>query len=446
MTSLNKQQLLASLPTRGISLVIAGAGTGKTKTVVEKVKNIISGGIAKPEEILILTFSSKAALEIKERVQTGLSQSNQSINSGTFHSFCLSVLKNNSKAFLDSYGFKTFPAVLDREEKNKLQMTLLLEHKAGFSGIPFDVAKGLLEKRNLDKATQNKLNELGIIKELEHFEQKFRIYKISNNLIDFNDIMRYAIDLLFKDVPVREQTLNKYRYILVDEFQDASEENLKLINLLLDRRNPNLFLVGDDWQAIYRFRGSRVDYIVNLNKYFPDAAVYKLSRNYRSKKEIISISNKLIKKNKYRTRKKLKPERGSGGIVKSYCVNSFEDEAKVIRGILLNNTINLKDTALIYRNNWQKNYLQKMIEAESEIPQSIKYMTIHASKGLEFDTVIIAGISDKIIPDASADIEEERRLLYVAITRAMNNLYIVHHKNADGKLSLFANELGLDRY
>ena len=445
MTSLNKQQQSASLATRGISLVIAGAGTGKTKTLVEKVKNIIISGIANPDEILILTFSNKAAQEIKDRVNPGVTENTRDIHSGTFHSFCLTILKNNSRTFLSSTGFATFPSILGQEEKNRLLISLLIENKARFSGVPVDLVSGLLEKKNLDKVIQDKLNRLGFVKELESFEQKFRLYKIANNLMDFNDIVRFAIDILSGNSSVREQTITKYRYLLIDEFQDASEENLKLINLLLDKRYPNLFLVGDDWQSIYGFRGSRVDYIVNLKKYFPDAFVYKLSRNYRSKKEIIKISNNLIKKNKYRTGKKLKSERGSGGIVKGYCVKSFEEEAQVIRNILINNT-NLNDTALLYRNNWQKNYLEEVLGAESRIVNSVKYMTIHSSKGLEFNTVIIAGISDKIIPDASSDIEEERRLLYVALTRAKNNLHIIHHKSTDGELSLFAEELGLHKY
>jgi DNA helicase-2/ATP-dependent DNA helicase PcrA len=243
MTSLNKQQHLASLPTCGISLVIAGAGTGKTKTIIEKVKNIINDGVAKPEDILILTFSNKAAREIEDRVKYGIGQNTHSINSGTFHSFCLSLLRNNPEAFLNSSGFKRFPDVIDQEEKNKLQMNLLQDSIDRFLGIPLDVVSGLLENRRLDKLTQKKLTGLGIIKELEEFEQRFRSYKISSNLIDFGDMMRFSIDMLSNDNSIREQTINKYKYMLIDEFQDTSEENFKLINLILDKQNPNLFLV-----------------------------------------------------------------------------------------------------------------------------------------------------------------------------------------------------------
>lgn len=446
MTLLNKQQYLASLPAGGISLVIAGAGTGKTKTIIEKVKNIINHGIAEPEDILILTFSNKAAQEIKERVKSGISSDADGIRSGTFHSFCLNLLRENTNAFIHSSGFKHFPEVIDQEEKNKLQMDLLRNSKDRFLGIPLDVASGLLENRRLDQHSLRKLDSLGIIKELDDFEQRFRQYKISHNLIDFSDMMRFAIDMLSNNKTIREQAVNTYKYILIDEFQDTSEDNLKLIKLMMDEKNPNLFLVGDDWQSIYGFRGSRIDYIVRLRKYFPDAVIYKLSVNYRSKKEIIKLSNNFIRKNKYRTRKKLKAVRGGGGTIKNFCVNSIDEEVSVIRSILEKDKINLDDTALIYRNNWQEDYIRKKLTIDgSPKVDVIKYMTMHSSKGLEFGSVIIAGLSDKIIPDASADIEEERRLLYVALTRAKDNLYIVHHKSADGSLSLFASELGLEK-
>jgi DNA helicase II / ATP-dependent DNA helicase PcrA len=441
MPSLNKQQYLASLPTRGISLVIAGAGTGKTKIIIEKVKNIISDGIAKPEEILILTFSNKAAEEIKDRVNSGKKLNTHGTNSGTFHSFCLSLLKNNSDVFLSLNGFKSFPDVIDEQEKIKLQKNLLMSSIDRFFGLPVDVVSGLLNKR-LDKRTQKKLNSLGIIGELANFEQRFRSYKISSNLIDFDDMMRFTVDMLSSNFSIKERTINKYKYILIDEFQDTSEQNLKLINLILNTNEPNLFLVGDDWQSIYGFRGSRIDYMVNPGKYFPGAAVFKLNTNYRSKKEIVNLSNKFIKKNKYRTGKKLRAAKGRGGILKSYCVNNLEEEASVIRNIIEDRDNNLNDTALLYRNNWQGEYLKEKLEGAAASQHSMKYMTMHSSKGLEFDSIIIAGISDDIIPDASVDIEEERRLLYVAMTRARNNLYIVHHKSDDGELSLFARELG----
>ncbi|MFH0976654.1 MAG: ATP-dependent helicase [Spirochaetota bacterium] len=444
MTSLNKQQHLASLPTNGISLVIAGAGTGKTKILVEKVKNIIHAGLVKPENILILTFSSKAALEIRERVMSGVSQNADAITSGTFHSFCLSLLRSNSGVFLSSFNFNEFPKILDEQEKEKLLSDLLRNSIDRFLGLPVNVVAGLFENIDrLNKKTYEKLMRLGIIDELDNLKRKFSEYKISYNMIDFSDMINFAIDLLTNDASIREDTTSKYKYILIDEFQDTSPDNLKLIRLLLDKKNPNLFLVGDDWQSIYGFRGSKIDYIVNMKKYFPDAGIYNLNLNYRSNKEIVKLSNNFIRKNKYRTWKKLKSVKGSGGLVVDFCVVDFDEEIEVIIDILKKN--NLNDAAVLYRNNWQGYTISRSLEAKGIAPNRLKFMTIHSSKGLEFGSVIIAGVSDKIIPDASADIEEERRLLYVAMTRAKENLFIVHYSTAEGELSLFAKELGFSK-
>ncbi len=446
MISLNKEQYLASRPDRGVSLVIAGAGTGKTRILVEKVKNIISEGITDPKSILILTFSAKAAQEIKERVEYGVGKGAESITSGTFHSFCLGFLRDNSSVFLDRYGFERFPEVIDKEEKDKLRRDLLRGLIDRFLGLPVNVVSGLLESTGrLEKRIFRKLERIGIIKEADEFNKQFNVYKISNNLIDFGDMMNYTIDLLANDNSIREQTIAKYRYILVDEFQDTSEDNFRLLKLILPDSKRSLFMVGDDWQSIYAFRGSSIDYIVKVKKYFNEAAIYKLIHNYRSRKEIVKLSNNFIRKNRYRTGKKLKAVKGKGGTVKNYCTASLEEEAEMIAGIIKKQSENTKynsnDIAVLYRNNWQGSYISRKLDPIiKEYP--VKLMTMHASKGLEFDTVIIAGISDDVIPDASCDIEEERRLFYVALTRARDNLYILHRKSADGNLSAFAEELG----
>lgn len=450
MTFLNRQQYLASLPDSGVSLVIAGAGTGKTKTLVEKVKNVISAGIAKPEEILILTFSSKAAQEIKDRVKSGIGNGAEYINSGTFHSFCLNFLRNNERAFQSSYGFVHFPRVIDQEEKVKLLKDELQDSLDRFLGLPVDVAAGLIDGlERLDKRIFEKLERMGITEELQNIRARYKTLKISQGLIDFNDMMEYTIDILSNNESIRQDTISKYKYIFVDEFQDTSEDNFLLLWLLLPDANPNLFLVGDDWQSIYGFRGSKVEYIVKMKKYFPNSIIYKLNLNYRSRKEIVKFTNNFIKKNKYRTSKKLKSAMGRGGIILDFCIDTLEEEVKVISGILKSEKGKAqKDSngvAVLYRNNWQGNYILNILLSEGIETDKLTFLTMHSSKGLEFDTVIIAGVSDKIIPDASADIEEERRLFYVALTRAKNALYIVHHRSADDELSIFARELGFKK-
>lgn len=425
----------------GVNLVIAGAGTGKTKTLVEKVRNIIKSGIS-PENILILTFSRKAAEEIRERVKSQTGENAGKITAGTFHSFCLSFLRSNRDLFIKKYGFNEFPLILDQDERDSLILEMLKERMDCFLGLPVTIVRGLLEA-DLDKKTYMKLKRLGIIDELEGFKKRFKEYKRSYNLIDFGDMMDFAIDFLANNTDVREKTVNRYQYILIDEFQDTSEDNFKLLKLLVPDK-PNLFLVGDDWQSIYAFRGARVEYIIKMKKYFPKVIVHKLTVNYRSKKEIVELSNKFIKHNKNRTSKKLSSFKGRGGHVEGHQVNDHKEEIDLIKDIIAAEETYSRDIAVIFRNNWQGKYILKELKDIRLLKSGdIKLMTIHSSKGLEFDNVIIAGVSDGIIPDPSTDIEEERRLLYVALTRAKERLHIIHHRPSDEELSLFARELGL---
>ncbi|MCU0821260.1 MAG: ATP-dependent helicase [Spirochaetes bacterium] len=444
MTDLNRQQRTASLPAGGVSLVVAGAGTGKTKTLVEKIKNVIASGKIRPGNMLVLTFSRKAAEEIKERIKAHAGEQAESITSGTFHSFCLRLLRENSGAFIISSGFDRFPRILDEQESRRLKLDIIKESLEMFLGLPLNVFYGLSENiEKYENKTIKKLKRLGIIKHLNDINNSFTERKRKECLIDYGDMMRYAIALLNSDMAVREKIVSRYRYIFVDEFQDTSTDNYMLLNLLLPERNPNLFLVGDDWQSIYGFRGSQVDYIIRARRFFPSVKIHKMSLNYRSRKEIVDLSNKFVRNNRYKTRKKLKSNKGRGGVISGHHVINLNHEIKVIRDILTNGAADSGDIAILYRNNWQGDLISKNIgDIIDGRAGSIKMMTMHSSKGLEFDTVIIAGVSDDIIPDQSNDIEEERRLLYVALTRARERLHVIHHECGADRLSVFAKELG----
>jgi superfamily I DNA/RNA helicase len=161
--------------------------------------------------------------------------------------------------------------------------------------------------------------------------------------------------------------------------------------------------------------------------------------NYRSRKEIVTLANKFIRLNKFRTSKKIVSHKGQGGRVKYYRVMNMNHEADLIAQIipLINENSSI---AVIYRNNYQGEFLKNRINCDQN--RKLEFMTMHASKGLEFDIVIIAGISDKIIPDRSTDIEEERRLFYVALTRAKEELHLLYYENIPDKLPQFIRELG----
>lgn len=437
---LNLEQLAASESEAGIVLVLAGAGTGKTRTIVEKAGNILSSGAAAPEELLLLTFSRKGADELKRRIIEKTGSSSHRIRSATFHSCALSVIRGQRDAFLSFSGFSDFPSVLDNDESACILGEIIERNLSLFKGIPAPVIAGIISRlQSPCRKIAEKLEAAGLSECVSSVMEEYRRFKKKNLKIDYDDMISICCGLLSSDHELRLKVSSKNRYILVDEFQDTSAANLDFLRLVMPENNINLFAVGDDWQCIYEFRGASSEYIVNFKKIFPGASIFRLNTNYRSRKEIISVSSSFIKKNRRRSSKKLISSRGKGGRVKFISTDSFMDECEKIKKILSGIVKNDETVAVLARNNFQIEYIRNNIDQDF---RSVQLMTMHSSKGLEFDFVIVAGISDRIIPDSLEMIEEERRLLYVALTRARESLFIMVHIAEDGIVPVFARELG----
>ncbi|MCL2026410.1 MAG: ATP-dependent helicase, partial [Leptospirales bacterium] len=271
-----------------------------------------------------------------------------------------------------------------------------------------------------------KLEEYGLLNALNKLREDYAENKRLRGFIDFDDIILFCGELLKRRGDILEEVRDGLDYILVDEYQDTSDADFEMLGLLSRGGEKNIFVVGDDWQAIYGFRNARVEYILGMKKYFPDLVVHKLTINYRSRAEIVSLSNKFIKGNKNRTRKKLVSAKGRGGIVRHYSVSSVAEEHELVKRLLDNNE---GETAVLFRNNRQGSALLQSFP-EIELREETFLMTMHSSKGLEFDAVIIIGVDDAIIPDRNSPIEEERRLFYVALTRAKERLYIISRETS----------------
>ncbi len=442
MKTLNREQLYASKPDTGINLVLAGAGTGKTSTMIAKIKNVISSSIVKPEEILILTFSKKAALEIRERLSDELGSSIEPGYAGTFHSFALRLLRDSCGLYLKTRGIPSFPAVIEKDAKEKIFRELIISDPSRFLGLPASTVMHLAENIDyLDPLITGKLKSSGLYDEISNVRLLFRHYKKENGLIEFEDMVDHSADLLEADCNFRKHTTEKYRYIFVDEFQDTSENNFRLLSLLISGSTKNLFMVGDDYQSIYRFRHSRVEYIVNAKKFFPEVKVHKLTMNYRSRREIVAVSNRFIKLNRFRTSKTIRSARGKGGKIFFHETDDMHKESILLNSILLG-LPHQSTVAVLYRNNYQGEFLRSRIDFDLDT-NNVKFMTMHGSKGLEFDIVIIAGISDRIIPDRTSDIEEERRLFYVSLTRAKDELHLIWYRENSERTPRFISETGL---
>lgn len=447
MVTLNKAQRRAASPDGGVTLVIAGAGTGKTRTIIEKINAIIRAGVARPDNILVLTFSRKAADEIRHRVMLSLGEHAGSIVSGTFHSFCLGLLRDYSGRFFKVSGYTRFPAVLDETAKEALIMEILRDSIDSFLGLPVGVVYSLMnDYKKLAPRTRKKLDSLGISDAIATCVTLYSEAKKSKNVIDYEDMIDCAITMIRQYPDLRGELAARFTYVLVDEFQDTSSDNFELLHLVIPVENPNLFVVGDDFQSIYGFRNSRIDYIVNFKKYFRGARIIKLNLNYRSRKEIVAISNSFIKKNRFRTNKTIRSHKGRGGSVTCHVARDFKHELNIVHSILEKEILANETVAILFRNNWQGRYINLSLRGYNEhlATGKLQLMTMHSSKGLEFDTVIVAGVTDDILPDADSDIEEERRLMYVAMTRARERLYIICHGKKDAELPLFGRELKLN--
>jgi len=424
-------------------MVIAGAGTGKTTVLLEKIKSILTYEQVHPSTILLLTFSRKAANELQERLAVVLGEG-MFIPAWTFHSFCFSLLNEFSDSFFHCTGFRRRPSLVTDQMKFDFFSQFVYPNLRVFKGMPAAVAIEILHHyTKLDKRILKKLEILGIDSIAEEVLSEYGKYKVENNFIEYEEMITMVIDRLQIDPVFRQKISQRYTYILVDEFQDTADNNFELIKLLLPDSGGNLFIVGDDWQSIYGFRNAKVGYMLDIHKYFPDAVIHKLRVNYRSRKEIVTLSSKFISRNRFRSRKKLVSWKGAGGIVKFFGVNNSSEEREIINTLM--STLYHKGTiAVLARNNAQVNHLKK--EYELRRMKSPDFLTMHAAKGLEFDFVIISGVSDLVIPDRLSDLEEERRLFYVALTRAKEQLYIIVHVNEQGIPALFGKELGIKKF
>ncbi|CEQ10970.1 DNA helicase [[Clostridium] sordellii] len=356
INKLNENQKNAVLHINGPCMVLAGPGSGKTRVITYRILNLVLNNNINPKNILAISFTKASSMEMKNRA---LSLSNDrrlnSVNYGTFHSVFFRILRFFEKYELD--------CILD--EKNK----------------KFAI-KGILKNLNIENA-EDEDTILGVINEISYVKNElmdkidfdseiltsdefcraynmYEEYKESIKKIDFDDMLIKTYNLLKQNKQILDRVRSAYRYILVDEFQDINKVQFEVIKLIVSPNN-NIFVVGDEDQSIYGFRGSRPDFLLEFEDYFKGSKKYVLDINYRSKKEITDIANKLIQNNENRYEKSIKCDREHKGIVKYINTEDAEEEAKFIAKDILSkcedNCTNYDDFAVIYRTNIQSRAL-----------------------------------------------------------------------------------------
>ncbi|MEZ5326761.1 MAG: ATP-dependent helicase [Verrucomicrobiales bacterium] len=383
---LNPQQYAAVTSPPGKALVIAGAGSGKTRTLTYRVAYLLENDIS-PGNILLLTFTNKAANEMKQRVEKLLPGCTTGLWGGTFHSICNRILRRHA----DLRGFSRSYTILDSDDQKSLIGKIIKEAKIdqwleeqGFRG-KFPKPQVILSMLSLAANTDVPVDVI-ISEHHSHFDTEpmveaiQRIGKVYHsrkreaNSVDFDDLMTECRDLLLENDSVRKMYQHQFQFVLVDEFQDTNTVQSQLIDVFTGEHG-NIMVVGDDAQSIYSWRGADFESILSFPKTHKDARVFKIETNYRSVPEILAVANQVIEKNKRQFRKELAADRESLGLLPARVeLDDPRAQASFItqRVRELNDVegLDLKDIAILYRSHFHSMELQQQLVREG-IPHQV---------------------------------------------------------------------------
>ncbi|MBP5564629.1 MAG: UvrD-helicase domain-containing protein [Lachnospiraceae bacterium] len=368
---LNPEQLDAASHIEGPVLILAGAGSGKTRVITYRIAYMIDQGIS-PYNILAITFTNKAAEEMRQRIDDLVELESDSIWVSTFHSTCARILRRH----IDRIGYDTNFSIYDTDDTKKLITNLLKKNNINPKEYP---AKSILAVISANKNEMIGWEEYESMAKGEYEKVIALLYRdyqkalFDNNALDFDDLLLLTVEL-FKKVPeVLENYRNRFKYILVDEYQDTNSVQFAFINMLA-AKSRNLCVVGDDDQSIYRFRGANIRNILDFEKNFKDAYVVKLEQNYRSTENILNAANAVIANNKGRKEKSLWSENGDGTKIHFRRLDSTREEASFVVDDIYTKVRRRdclrKECAVLYRTNQQSRELEEAMLREN-IPYTI---------------------------------------------------------------------------
>lgn len=367
LDKLNERQKEAVLATEGPVLVLAGAGSGKTTVLVNRIAYMISEKHIRPWNILAITFTNKAAREMKDRIERLLGDTAKDMWIGTFHSVCVRILRS----CIDLLGYSRDFVIYDTADTKTVMKECLRE---------LDIDEKSFPVRNVLSIISNAKNDLMDAATFENvYKSDYRMSIIAkiyyryqtklkkNNAVDFDDIILNTVKILSENPDVLSKYQDKFRYILVDEYQDTNNSQYLLINLLA-QANRNLCVVGDDDQSIYKFRGANIGNILNFEDDYSDVQKITLDQNYRSTQNILDAANSVISNNKGRMGKSLWTSNGDGNKVFVYTGTNEYDEARYIARQIkkhFDEQGSFSDCAILYRTNAQSRVIEEMLMRES---------------------------------------------------------------------------------
>lgn len=369
---LNEPQREAVYHTDGPLLILAGAGSGKTRVLTHRIAYLIEEQNVNPWNILAITFTNKAAEEMRQRVDSLVTFGAESIWVSTFHSMCVRILRR----FIDRLGYENSFTIYDTDDQKTLMKEVCRK---------VDIDTKVFKERSLLSAISSAKNELITPDEFElnaggdfgrlKIAKVYREYEAQlkgNNALDFDDLLVKTVQLLQTQPDVLENYQERFRYIMVDEYQDTNTVQFQLVRLLAGKYK-NLCVVGDDDQSIYKFRGANIRNILDFEHEFPDAKVIKLEQNYRSTSNILNAANSVISNNKGRKEKTLWTDNGEGDLIRLRQFDTGYDEADFIAEDIqkqVRNGAAYNDNAVLYRTNAQSRLLEEKFVAMS-IPYKI---------------------------------------------------------------------------
>lgn len=371
--TLNKEQKEAVLRTEGPLLLLAGAGAGKTRCLTHRIAYLIDEMGVKPWNILAITFTNKAAGEMRERVDGLVGFGADQVWVSTFHSLCVRILRRH----IDRIGFDNGFTIYDTDDQKTVMKaickrmsidTKMYKEKALLGAIS-SAKDELISVREYELDASNDYGKAVYAKVYREYQETLQ----KNNALDFDDLIVKTVEL-FKSCPeVLDYYQERFRYIMVDEYQDTNTAQFELVRLLAQKYR-NLCVVGDDDQSIYRFRGANIRNILDFEKYFPEAGVIKLEQNYRSTQSVLDAANAVIRNNKGRKEKVLWTDRGEGNPV---CFRQFDnayEEAEYIAGDVCRRVRRegamYRDCAVLYRTNAQARLLEERMIMEG-VPYNV---------------------------------------------------------------------------
>ena len=370
--TLNNEQREAVFCTEGPLLMLAGAGSGKTRSLTHRIAYLIEEKGVAPWNILAITFTNKAAQEMRDRVDALVGYGSEDIWISTFHATCSRILRRH----IDLLGYDRNFTIYDASDQKSLMKEVLKEMKIDTKQFPErSVMSEISSAKNEYKSPLDYRNEYGsnfrnqrIADIYEHYQKRLK----ENNALDFDDLLVKMVDLFQTNPDVLEHYQDRFQYIMVDEYQDTNTVQFLLVSLLA-KKYRNLCVVGDDDQSIYKFRGANIYNILNFEKVFPDAQVIRLEQNYRSTQNILNAANGVIANNKGRKEKKLWTENQKGELVhfKQYDTEYDEADGVVSRiNFLAMRGVQYKDMAILYRTNAQSRIFEEKLK-QKNIPYAI---------------------------------------------------------------------------